>query len=115
MTFKAWLAGEMERQGLSRREVARRLASSHPKGVTPETTETYRRAVRRYLEADDPQKPTPSTRLAFAAALDVDPSEVPSSDDEEDELDMVAELHELVRQQKETRRKIDRILKAAKV
>jgi transcriptional regulator with XRE-family HTH domain len=114
MTFRTWLAGEMERQGLSRREVARRLAASHPQGVTPSTTETYRRAVRRYLDAEDPQSPTAQTRTAFAVALEVDPAEVPSSDDDEEE-DLAAALQALAREQAEMSRRLNRVLKAAAV
>lgn len=80
MTFRDWLAAEMEKRQLSRREIARRLAAQHPKGVNVDTTETYRRAIRRYLEVD-PQVPTEQTQRAIAAAIGADPSELPSGDD----------------------------------
>lgn len=78
----------MERQGLSRREVARRMAEKHPDGVTPQTTETYRRAIRRYLEVENPQKPTQQTRHAIADALGVDRGSLPTEEDEEEDLQL---------------------------
>lgn len=109
MTFRDWLAGEMDRQGLSRREVARRLAVQHPKGVTPDTVETYRRAIRRYLDPVDPQRPNPTTRLAFADALEADPADVPTA---EDEAEDVEDLAGLLREQAMMTRRIERALKA---
>lgn len=108
MTFRDWLAGEMQRQGLSRREVARRLAVHHPKGVTPDTVETFRRAVRRYLDPVDPQRPNPTTRLAFADALEADPADVPTA---EDEAEDVTDLADLMRQQAALNRQLKRALK----
>lgn len=110
MVFREWLAGEMQRQNVSRREVARRLAAQHPKGVTTETVETYRRAVRRYLDPESPMRPTDSTRIAFAEAFGVDPDEVPSTEDEEEDL-MAPLMRELRRLQEridslETRREV---------
>lgn len=110
MTFRDWLAGEMDRQGLSRREVARRLALQHPKGVTVDTVETYRRAIRRYLDPVDPQRPNPTTRLAFADALEADPADVPTVDDE---VEDVVDLAELMREQAALSRRVRRALKAA--
>lgn len=78
----------MEKQGLSRREVARRMAENHPQGVTLQTTETYRRAVRRYLDPENPQRPTEGTRNAIADALGVDRSAVPTEEDEEEDLQL---------------------------
>lgn len=62
------------------------MAEKHPEGVTPQTTETYRRAIRRYLETESPQRPTEQTRNAIADALGVDRDSLP--DDEEDEEDL---------------------------
>lgn len=109
MTFRDWLAGEMDRQGLSRREVARRLAVHHPEGVTVNTVETFRRAIRRYLDPVDPQRPNPTTRLAFADALEADPADVPTA---EDEAEDVTDLAELVRQQAALNRRLKRALNA---
>lgn len=87
-TFRTWLAGEISKQGLTRREVARRLAAKHPEGVTATTIETYRRAIYKYLDAERPAKPTQPTRQAFADALGVDAAQIPSDDeDEEDDLE----------------------------
>lgn len=88
MVFRDWLGSEMERQGLSRREVARRMAEKHPSGVTPQTTETYRRAIRRYLDVENPQRPTAPTRNAIADALDVPRESVPTDDEEEEDLQL---------------------------
>lgn len=110
MTFRDWLAGQMETRELSRREVARRLAAQHPRGVTADTTETYRRAIRRYLETD-PQVPTEQTQKAIAVAIGVDPSELPDGDDEDEDEDMAATLQALVREQKELSRRLERALK----
>lgn len=101
----------MERQGLSRREVARRLAAQHPKGVTPDTVETYRRAVRRYLEVD-PQVPTVQTQRAIAIAVGVSPDELPDGDQDEEE-DLAVTLQGLVREHREMSRRLERALKAA--
>lgn len=110
MTFRDWLAREMETRQLSRREIARRLASQHPKGVTADTTETYRRAIRRYLETD-PQVPTEQTQKAIAVAIGVDPAELPAGEEDDDEEDMAATLQMLVREQKELSRRLERALK----
>ena len=112
MTFRDWLASEMEKRSVSRREIARRLAAQHPRGVTPDTVETYRRAVRRYLEAD-PQVPTEQTQAAIARALGVDPADLPSGDDEEEDGDLAATLQALAREQKELSRRLQRALRVA--
>ena len=88
MRFSEWLGSEMGRQELSRREVARRMAENHPRGITPQTVETYRRAIRRYLDTENPQRPTESTRNAIADALGVDRSTLPTEEDEEEDLQL---------------------------
>ena len=109
MTFRDWLAGEMEKRQLSRREIARRLAAQHPKGVNVDTTETYRRAIRRYLEVD-PQVPTEQTQRAIAAAIGADPSELPSGeDDEEDDLALMLQASAaLAREQAALQKRMER-------
>lgn len=97
---------------MPRRELARRLATKHPEGVTPQTIETYRRAIYRYLDVTEPMLPNLQTRSAFAAALGVSPSEVPSSDDEEGEPDLSATLQSLAREQAELSRKLTRALRS---
>lgn len=88
MSFAEWLRMEMEQRDVSRRELARRMAESHRDGVTPQTVETYRRAIRRYLDADDPQVPKEQTREAIADALGVDRGQLPDDEDEEVDLNL---------------------------
>lgn len=83
-TFRDWLSRELVEQKVPRRELARRMAAKHPEGVTPQTIETYRRAIYRYLDPADPMRPTEQTRAAFAEAFGVDPAEVPDDDEEPD-------------------------------
>jgi transcriptional regulator with XRE-family HTH domain len=111
-TFRAWLQSELDRQGVSRREVARRLAAQHPKGVTLETVETYRRAIVRYLDPERPTVPNVQTRRAFAEALGVPFSEIPEADDEEDEQDMDATLQAIAREQADLTKRLNGLLKA---
>ena len=100
MEFRDWLSSEMEARDVSRRELARRLATKHPKGVTPGTVETYRSAIKRYLAGT--QVPIDSTRGAIADALGVDRSQLPEDEEEEVDLErMVALLEELAHNQAE--------------
>lgn len=108
-TFRDWLGREIERQNLTRRALARKLAQKHPEGVTPSTIETYRRAIYKYLDPAKPANPSESTRLAFADALGIKPDEIPVDDEEEDP---VAALHALAREHAELARKYKRALKA---
>jgi hypothetical protein len=113
-SFRSWLISQLEEQAIPRRELARRLAARHPEGITPQTIETYRRAIYRYLDVTEPMLPNLQTRSAFAAALGVSPSEVPSTDDEEGEPDLSATLQALAREQAELSRKLTRALRAVK-
>lgn len=112
-TFRGWLDNELKQQGVSRRELARRLAAGHPEGVTPKTLETYRRAIYKYLDPSKQRTPTEPTRLAFAAALGVDPALVPTDEeDDEDEPDVAATLQALAREHADISRRINRALLA---
>lgn len=111
-TFREWLSDEIQRQEIPRRELARRLARKHPEGATPQTIETYRRAIYKYLDPSAPTVPTTTTRAAFAEVLGVDPSEMPASDDEEDSEDMAQMLTRLAREHAELSRQLTRALKA---
>lgn len=111
-TFRSWLAAELAGQNVPRRELARRLAAQHPKGVTADTIETYRRAVYRYLDPVAPMIPNQQTRAAFADALGVSPDEVPVSDDE-DEPDLTAALQAIALGHVELGRQLTRALKVA--
>lgn len=102
-TFRGWLQYELTTQGLARREVARRLATKHPKGAIPETIETYRRAIYRYLDESSPMIPNQATRNAFAEALGVAVEDVPSEDEDED-LDIEAAMAQMTRELRSLRR-----------
>lgn len=65
-TFKEWLERTLERQQVSRRELARRLATRHP-GDYEEAVETHRRSVRRILAGRT--RPSNKTREAIQDAL----------------------------------------------
>lgn len=106
-TFREWLGQEMERQGVSRRELARRLAEGQP-GDPRDVAESQRRSVRRILNGET--NPTPRTRTSICKALGIDPSEAPSSDDEEDSL--AATLQAMAREHAEHGRKLRSALKA---
>lgn len=82
--FQGWLTGELERQDVTRRELARRLASEHRDGLTQKTFESSRRAIYKYLNGEI--SPSEGTRVAIADALGVDPSLVPTDEDEEEDL-----------------------------
>lgn len=92
--FRGWLAEAVPQSGLSKREIARRMAAKHPLGVTAETIDTARRTVNKILAGD--LTPTQPTRDSIAAALERDdaPSVV---DDEEEEPDLEATLQALAR------------------
>lgn len=108
-TFRSWLLAELLEQGVARRELARRLAAKHPAGVTPQTIETHRRAIYRYLDEVDPMMPNAQTRAAFAEVLGVDEDEIPT--DDEEEPDLPSTLQALVREQAHLNRRIERALK----
>lgn len=78
--FKDWLADVLVGTGVSRRELARRLAEKHPEGVTDKTLDSQRKTVRRILSGDS--NPTQPTREAICDALGVPRDECPSADDE---------------------------------
>lgn len=109
-TFRGWLNRTLADKKVARRELARRLAAGHPEGVTPQTIETYRRAIYRYLDERDPMIPNAQTRNAFADALGVPRDEVPAEDDEEPDLE--AALQALARDHAEWGRRLSRVLKA---
>lgn len=112
-TFRSWLRSELDSQKLPRRELARRLAAKHPSGVTQQTIETYRRAIYRYLDETDPMQPNEQTRGAFADALGVDPSEVPSEDEDED-FDAIAALQAMARDQAELQKRMRRLMRTVR-
>ena len=101
--FRGWLNREMDARGLTNRGVARQLAEKHPAGVTPQTLETYRRAVRRYRAGE--KRPNEQTRQAFAEVFGVDPGEVPGDDEEPD---LEASLQAMARDLAALRRQLAR-------
>jgi len=109
--FRDWLFGAVTTSGLSKREIARRMAAKHPRGVNLDTIETARRTVNKILAGD--LTPTQPTRDWIADALERDdgPS-VASEDDDDEESDLSSTLHALVREQAEMSRRLTRALKA---
>jgi transcriptional regulator with XRE-family HTH domain len=81
--FRDWLADAIDRSGLSKREIARRMAAKHPQGVTFETIETGRRTINKILAGKS--TPTQPTRDAIADALERDDHPSESADDEEED------------------------------
>lgn len=84
-TFYEWLGGELERRQVSRRELARRLASGRPDDGR--RIESQRRHIKRILSGKT--KPTQRTRDAICDALGVPRDAAPSAKDEaeaEDDL-----------------------------
>ncbi len=72
-TFASKLRGELDRQGLGVRTLAKRIDPANP--------ERTRRSLNKWLAGE--HRPSAASRLAVAEALGV-PSEVFSEDDEED-------------------------------
>jgi hypothetical protein len=108
-TFRGWLSQKLVDEGVPRRELARRMASKHPAGVNPQTIETFRRAIYRYLDDTDPMRPNEQTRAAVAEAFGVDPSEIP--DDTEEEPDLAAALRMMAAQNRTLTRQLRRMAK----
>jgi hypothetical protein len=105
--FREWLSDAIERSGLSKREIARRMAARHPHGVSLDTIETGRRTLNKILAGD--LTPTQPTRNTIASALERD--DAPSEEDDEED-DPVAALHALALEHAELARKYRRALKA---
>ena len=91
--------------GLSKREVARRMARKHPHGVTPDTIETGRRTINKVLAGD--LSPRDPMRASIAEALGE--KKFPSVDDEEEDLE--ATLAALVRERPQLAREIARMVR----
>lgn len=111
-TFRDWLNRQLEEHDVPRRELARRMAAKHPEGVTIKTIETYRRAIYRYLDPDDPMHPTEQTRAAFADVFGVEPDEVP--DDSDEEPDLQAALRMMAAQHRAQGQLLNRLLGSRK-
>jgi transcriptional regulator with XRE-family HTH domain len=79
MTFGEWLGGELARLGVSRRELARRLAAQYPGGDDLEAQDSQRRTVRRILSGAT-KHPTRQTRDSICDALDVPRESAPDED-----------------------------------
>lgn len=107
--FRDWLSEAVPASGLSKREIARRMAERHPRGVSLETIETGRRTLNKILF--DGMTPTQPTRDAIAAALDRD--DAPSvADADDEEADLAFTLHALAREQAGLSRRLNRALRA---
>lgn len=103
--FRDWLSEAVETSGLSKREIARRMAARHPRGATAETIETARRTVNKILAGD--LTPTQPTRDSIAAALER--RDAPSVDDEEEEPDLAATLLALAELNRQSRRVLRKV------
>lgn len=95
MTFAEWLEAELAKQGMSRRELARRLAAQYPGGDDLDAQESQRRTVKRILNGKT-HKPTKQTRDSICDALDV-PRDAPPADSADDAPITREELHEFRR------------------
>jgi transcriptional regulator with XRE-family HTH domain len=113
--FREWLGEAITTSGLSKREIARRMAAGHPRGVTAETVETARRTINKILAGD--LTPTQPTRDSIAAALDR--GDAPALGDDDEEEDSLADtLQRIARQQAELAqlaRRLDRQMRAQEV
>ena len=92
-TFRDWLSEAIPASGLSKREIARRMAAKHPAGVSLDTIETARRTINKVLKAD--LSPRDPLRDSIADALGRD--DHPSVADEDDD-DLEATLAALTRE-----------------
>ena len=109
--FRNWLADAIPASGLSKREIARRMAAKHPSGVSLETIETGRRTLNKILSGD--LTPTQPTRDAIADALER--TDAPASSDDDEEAETVADtLQALAREQADLSRRMKRALKAVR-
>lgn len=87
------------------------MAAKHPRGVTAETIDTYRRTLNKIIAGE--LTPTQPTRDAISAALGRFDAPVVGDDDMEDE-DLEATLQALAREQAELGRRIARLGKSVK-
>lgn len=106
--FRGWLAEAVSASGLSKREIARRMAAKHPQGVSHDTIETARRTINKVLAGTlTPRNPL---RESIAAALGR--GDFPSVEDE-DEDDLQATLQKLA-EDPQAARAVSRLLKAGR-
>lgn len=108
--FRDWLSEAVVASGLTKREIARRMAAKHSRGVNTDTIETARRTVNKILAGD--LTPTQPTRDWIADALDRDDAPSVASEDDDEESDLSSTLHALVREQALLSRKLTRALRA---
>lgn len=108
--FRNWLSGAVADSGLTKREIARRMAAKHSNGVTTDTVETARRTVNKILAGD--LTPTQPTRDWIADALERGDAPSVASEDDDEESDLPSLLHSLVLEQAELSRRLTRALKA---
>lgn len=69
MDFADWLAGELERQNVSRRELGRRLAAQYPGAGGEDAEDSQQRKLRKILSRK--ASPRQSTRDSICDALGV--------------------------------------------
>ena len=97
----------MGRRELTVRGLARTLAEQRHYDRAARPQESMRRTLNKYLH--EGVQPSAGMRDALADAFGVDPSEVPSADDEEE--DMAATLHALVQAHPRLARDLARVVK----
>lgn len=92
--FSEWLGQAIRESGLSKRQLARRMAAKHLRGATPDTIETARRTLNKILAGD--LNPTVPTRDAIAEALGRD--DHPKDDPDDEEVDLAEALDAVARE-----------------
>jgi hypothetical protein len=107
--FRDWLSNAISTSGLSKREIARRMAAKHPRGVTADTIETARRTLNKVLGGMTPTQPT---RDLIAAAIERDDAPSVEGDDDDEESDLATVLLRIVKDQDDLSRRLTRALKA---
>lgn len=92
--YREWLKKAIAESGLSKREIARRMASKHPLGATADTIDTARRTLNKIAAGD--LTPTQPTRDSIGEALGR--GDGPAVDDDlEEELDFEAAIQSMAR------------------
>lgn len=84
-TFGARLRQELDRAGVSQRELAARLAGSRDPGAI----DAHRSSIRKHLNGQ--HAPRRATRIAYALALGLDRDHFEDEDEEEDPLEALVD------------------------
>jgi transcriptional regulator with XRE-family HTH domain len=84
-SFSRWLDETLNRQGVSVRELARRVAQQHPVDDPARNLETVRRALNKYRH--EGRIPSAPMKRAIADALGEDADSIPNEDDPSDRFE----------------------------